>query len=172
MKHFVLCLALCLIGVSANAEDFRLSLEPRKGGVRQGAVPTGSVGVSPSASQMWTGEIKLENVGRQPSGPMRCKYVIYVKRQELGRKMGEEKSEEISGELDVPALKRGAVFSATTSEVTLRQQSLSAGYYVKDGGQGKASDSVSGVWLKLLNGNTEVAEFVNPPTIKTKFTWT
>lgn len=171
MKWLTLVAFLGISAASAFAEDFRITVEPRKTGLRPASAVSKQEGIAPAAAQTWSSEIKIENVGRQPSGQLHCKYVLYIKRQELGGKVGEEKTQEVPGEFDVSPLKRGAFFSANTNEVNLRQQSLSAGYYVKGGGQGKASDTVQGVWVKLFDGSKEVAEFVNPPTIKSKFQW-
>ena len=79
--------------------------------------------------------------------------------------------EKVKGEAKIPVLKGRESNLFLTSEVKLHQQALDGGYYYVNGGQANASDSVLGVWVKLFNGNTEVAEYVNPGTMKTKFKW-
>jgi hypothetical protein len=171
MKRLLLVGYLFACAALAQAEDFRVTLEPRRTGLKPAARAAGDEGAAFALFQTWSGEVKIENIGRLPSGPLQCKYILYVKRQDLGGKLGEDKVEEVTGEFEVSPLKRGGSFSASTSEVKLLQKSVAPGYYIKGGGLTKSNDSVWGVWVKVFSGGSQVAEFMNPLSLKAKFQW-
>jgi hypothetical protein len=152
---------------TAFAGDIQVSLERKKTGLRGEQAQTGLN----SGTQKWVGEVKIESGAAQPTPELQARYVIYVRRQNIGQKVGEDQVQEVSGEAAVPSLKRRAPHVFDTSEIELRQQALAPNYYLKNGGMTKASDSITGVWVKVFKGGVEVGEYVNPTFIKEKYKW-
>lgn len=166
MKKALLILALAGLPIIASAGDFEITVERKKDGLGQ---VKGTI--EQSASQTWIGNVKVLNRSFKPSPEMECRYIIFIRRQELAQKAGADYFDKVKGSGKVMALKPGDNGSFLTSEVKLRQQRLDPGYYYTNGGSSRADDSVQGVWVKLFNGTTEIGEYVNPPTLKTKYKW-
>ncbi len=152
--------------ISAQAGDIQITLDRKKtspnhtrGGLEQ------------QTSQKWTGTLRVENTSARTSPDLQAKYVVIVKRQELAEKTGSDHLEVVKGEANVTPLKKGESFSADTTEIELRQQTLNAHYRYKSGGQTRASDAIAGVWVKVFSGTNLVAEYANPETVKSKFKW-
>jgi len=167
MKILLICLSLWVSLGSAFAGDIQVSMERKRTGLRGEQAQAGLN----SGTQKWIGEIKVESGAAQPTPELQVRYVVYVKRQKIGQKPGEDKIEEVSGESVVPSLKRRTPFVLDTSEVELRQQALAPNYYLEKGGQTKAIDTITGIWVKVFKAGTEVGEYVNPSYIKEKFKW-
>lgn len=167
MKRLTTYACFLLSVGTAFAGDVQVSLERKKTGLRGEQAQTGLN----SGTQKWIGEIKVESGAAQPTPELQARYIIYVKRQSIGQKVGEDKVQEVMGSAAVPSLKRRAPYVFDTSEVELKQQSLDPNFYLAKGGSTKASDSVSGVWVKVFKGEVEVGEYVNPNFIKEKYKW-
>lgn len=167
MKRMALLAALVMIPMLAQAGDFLISMDRKKGGTGQ---LKGEDELK--TSQSWIGEIKVENLNFKPTAEVELRYIIFVKRQELAQKAGMDQVDQVKGTVKVGALQSHEKASFSTSEITLRQQQLSGKYSgYKGGGITKATDTVMGVWVKLFSGETELAEYANPSTVKTKNKW-
>lgn len=166
MKRIVLLAAMALLPVFVQAGDYSITMDRKKDGAGQ---MKGDI--EKQTSQNWVGEINIENRTFKPSPELKLAYIVFVKRQELGQKEGADQVDQIRGDIKVGVLQGREKASFNTSEVTLKQQELDGGYYYRNGGRRKASDSVMGVWVKLFDGTKEVAEYANPSTIKAKNKW-
>jgi len=166
MKKLAFLAALVMVPMLAQAGDFLITMDRKKDG---GGNMKGDVEMK--TSQNWVGEIKIENLTFKPTADLELRYIIFVKRQELGQKAGMDQVDQVKGTIPVKSLQSREKASFTTSEVTLRQQALAANYRFTSGGSTKAADTVLGVWVKLFNGQTEVMEYVNPTTLKAKNKW-
>jgi hypothetical protein len=166
MNKLAFLAALVMVPMLAQAQDFRISMDRKKDG---GGNMKGDVEMK--TSQNWVGEIKIENLTFKPTADLELRYIIFVKRQELGQKAGMDQVDQVKGTIPVKSLQGREKASFTTSEVTLRQQALDAHYRFTSGGSTKAADTVLGVWVKLFNGQTELMEYVNPTTLKAKNKW-
>ena len=166
MKRAGLILAMIVMPLLAQAGDFEITVQRKKDGVGQ---LKGEI--EQKASQKWSGEIKVENRGFKPSPAMTAKYIIFVRRQELGQKAGSDHFDQIKGTVEIAALKTGESASGYTSEIDLRHQSLEAGWHFRSGGSAKVEDGISGIWVKLFQGEKAVGEYINPPNVSAKFKW-
>jgi len=165
MKRALLALALVVIPMLAQAGDFEITVQRKK----EGLTPAKG-GTRLKSSQNWIGEVKVEYHAFKPSPELEARYIIFVKRQKIGQKQGEDEVEKVKGTATV-AITPGAPTTFYTSEVALYQAHMAPGWVPREGGMQRAEDSVLGVWVKLFNGTTEVGEHVNPTTLAAKFHW-
>ena len=166
MKRTLLAIAAVALPMLAQAGDFEITLDRTRGGMKQSQGK-----VEKKADQKWVGEINITNHSFKPTLPTEVKYMLFVKRQELGQKQGLDSVEKIKGKASIPALKAQEKTKVATSAVNLRHQELEAGWSYDNGGSAKADDTVSGVWVKLFQGEKEVGEYIDPPTVKEKYKW-
>ncbi len=172
MKHPLLCLALLSLPVSTWADDYNITVErKRTGGVQSSqrlkatskgsAIPTEQV-----LAQKWTGQVQIENRTRKESPELTAKYMVIVKRQQLGQLAGKDEVDIVSGVEKVAPLRNLGKALFETKEVDLSQHALQGNFYFVNGGITRAADQISGVWIKLFDGDREVYEYANPSTIK------
>jgi len=167
MKHKALVFALMFFPILAQASDYEITVDRKKDALSQSH--EGSIQHN---SQNWVGEVKLTNHGFKDSPNLDLQYVVFVKRQDLGIKAdAAEHVEKVRGSLQIPSVKGGATTTANTNEVKLRRQQLDPHTVFLNGGIGKAEDTVLGIWVRLSQGGKQVAEYVNPTTLTTKFKW-
>jgi len=166
MKRVALVLAMVAIPMLAQAGNFEITVERKKEGV---GAPKGAV--EQKISQKWTGEVKIVNRAFKPAPPLEAKYIVFVKRQQLGQKQNSDHIEKIKGAAKVSALKAGENTKILTSDVELHHQRLAAGWSYANGGSAIADDTVVGVWLRLFDGTTQVAEYMNPTSLMAKYKW-
>ena len=161
MKRMAVVFGLMMAPLLLQAENLEITVQRKKEGLGQAKGD-----VEKTATQNWTGEVKVVNHAFQPVPELEARYILFVKRQELGEKPNSDHVEKVKGKAKVNALKPGESASILTSEVELRQQKLAGGYYYVGGGSSKAEDTIAGVWIKLFNAGKEAGEYVNPPTLK------
>jgi len=167
MKLETICACFVLSLGTALAGDLQVSLERKRTGLRG---EQAQLGLN-SGTQKWIGEVKVESGAAQPTPELEARYIIYVRRQSIGQKVGDDKVQEVTGSAVVPSLKRRTPYVFDTAQIELKQQALAPDYYLPKGGSTKASDSISGVWVKVFKGEVEVGEYVNPNFIKEKYKW-
>jgi hypothetical protein len=116
-------------------------------------------------------QVTVANTAFKPSAALKAKYIVFVERQEIGEKAGSEQIEKIKGSADVKELKPREKETFSTSEIKLKEKGVTGNYIYTSGGRIRAKDSLAGVWVKLYEGETEVAEYVNPTTLSNKHKW-
>ena len=167
MKYKALVFALLFFPLLAQAKDYEITVNRKKDGLSQP-----NAGIVQHSTQGWIGEVKVTNRAFKPSPELELRYIIFVKRQDLGKKSNSaEHVEKLKGSIKIASIKGGATATENTKEVTLRQEKLDPGYYFANGGIQKSEDSVLGIWVRLFNGATQVEESVNPTTLKGKQQW-
>ncbi len=169
MKSASLICALLLAPLIAQAGDFQITINRRKGDTMHKAAA--QEGGRNKASEDAFYEVTVTNQSFKPAPALEARYILFVERQELAKKVGSGKVEKTKGTAPIAALEPHASANFTTTSVTLREQSLSGNYIYESGGRVKAKDSLVGVWIKLYNGNTEVGEYINPTTLSSKNKW-
>jgi hypothetical protein len=167
MKNKLIVLALMFLPLLAQAADYEITVNRKKEGYNQS-----HEGNIQQTSQNWTGEIKIVNHAFKASPDIEVKYIIFVKRQDLGKKSDSaDHVEKIKGSTKVTSIKPGAVAVATTQEVKLRGGKLDPNWVFANGGIEKSDDGVLGIWVRLYQGTTQIAEYVSPTTLKGKQKW-
>ncbi len=165
-------IALAATCFTAFAGDYEITVDRKK---EKGG--SGGDQATVKASQNWTGEVNILNRAFKPSPDLTARYVIYVKRQRIGEAENAENVEKVTGSFNVPAMKGGAKGTFSTVDVVLNSAHAAAGWRVgqkdSDGrvtfGRQSAQDTLAGIWLRLYSGQTQVAEYINPTTLTTKF---
>jgi len=173
MKPVLLVTCLLFSAFVVRADDLQLSAE-RKRTSLGGTQSTGKA--TKKTEENWQYVVKVSNNSFNAKPALKAYYMIFVQRQELATKMGEGSIESVKGTTTLQALNSHGKGEFSTSEVTLREQSLAAGFGFTNGanfvpGQTKAKDIILGIWVKLFDGTNEVAQYVNPPTLPTKHNW-
>jgi len=153
----------------AEANDYQIAvLRKKANATRAKAVQSGQT--TKSTENLFY-QVAVTNRAFKESPALKVKYVLFVERQEIGEKPGSEQIEKVRGDGSIAVLKPQGKATLDTSEVTLREQSLTGNWYYSDGGRIKAKDSLTGIWIKLYDGDVEVGEYVNPTTLQGKHKW-
>ena len=164
-----------VLSATACAEDYQITVERKKSGFTQevsaikGAKSSGGTPTEQVQSRKWKAAVKIKNTSRRESPALEARYVLIVKRQQLGQKAGKDVIETLKGESKIAPIKNFAEGSFQTREVALQSRTLLGNFYVANGGMNKSMDDVSGIWIKLYDGTKEVGEYVNPEAVKTKY---
>ncbi|MDD5350972.1 MAG: hypothetical protein PHQ12_12240 [Chthoniobacteraceae bacterium] len=166
MKSKLLVFALMFLPLLAQAGDYEITVERKKD------APGAATGARRLVtSQNWTGDVKVRNHAFKASPDLEAKYIIFVKRQQIGQKEGQDTVEKVKGSSKVISIKPGAQISFSTSDVPLHKGHMAPGWVPAEGGKETSEDAVIGIWLRLYSGANQVAEYVNPSTVTTKFKW-
>jgi len=167
MKTPLLLVILLALPLMAAAADYEITVERKKdaGGGLQG-------GTRLTSTQNWTGVIKIKNRTFKPSPELQVRYIIFVKRQQLGQATDLELTDKIKGSTKADSIKPGAVVTVMTSDVPLHKGQMAPGWRTREGGRQASQDSVHGIWVQLYDpeGNV-VADYANPSTLKQKYEW-
>jgi len=169
MKKAVLLAALlCLpILALAQANNYEITVNRKKAGFNQS-----NKDAITSSSQTWSGEIKIRNKSFKPSPEIEVQYVIFIRRQQLGATAGSaEHVEKVKGSQKVDTIKSGETIIIATKEVKLRAEKLDDNWYFSGGGIAKAEDGILGVWVRIMQDGEQIAEYVNPTSLKAKQKW-
>lgn len=164
MKRAALVFALIVAPMLAQAGDFEITVERKKTGLSNA-----KGNVVQNSTQNWTGEVKITSHSFKPAPELEARYIIFVRRQSLGQQGG-DKIDKQKGTYKVPSIKSGTTSTFLTSEVVLKQSHLAPGWIMASGAD-KAEDGVVGVWVKLFDGSKQVAEYVNPSSLTSKYKW-
>ncbi len=171
MKRSLLLAGLLLAPwIVQAADNFQVSVLRKKAdAIRAKAARPGE---EITATETVFYQVTVANRAFKETGAVTARYILFVERQELGVKAGSEQIDKEKGENAVEALKPQGKVSFNTSEITLREQSLSGGNFIYlNGGRIKAKDSLVGIWVKLFEGETQVGEYINPSTLSNKYKW-
>jgi len=164
-----LLFALFLSPAAVLAGDLQIKVQKRQANSPQ-SQPSGN-GLTLKVKESFLYEVTVTNSAFKPSPELQARYVIFIDRQDLGSKQGTEKEDRITGDAPVGALAPHGNTSFRTKPVQLKEQSLTGGWIYSNGGRIKAKDSLAGVWIKLFEGEKEVAEYANPSTLTSRHQW-
>lgn len=165
MKTVALVSALMAICLTAQAGDYEITVDRKR---EMGT--SGGNNAQVKTSQNWTGEVNIEYHAFNPSPALEARYVIFVKRQKLGQAANAEDIDKVKGSFSVPSIKPGAKATFNTVDVPLFKAHMAPHWKMVEGRQ-SAEDTLAGVWLRLYNGSTQVAEYINPTTLTMKYKW-
>ena len=166
MNYKALVFAGMLFPLFAQAGDYEITVDRKKDAI---SAPKGEI--RQHSSQHWTGEVKIQYHAFNPSPELEMRYIVFVKRQKIGQKLGDDQIEKVKGTTKVAAIKSGLPATCLTSDVELHEGHMAPGWRTGEGGMQKTQDAILGIWLRLYNGTTQVAEYVNPSTLATKYKW-
>jgi len=165
MKRMALVLALVVIPMLAQASDYEVTMDQKKD-----APSEPNSGPRVKTSRKWSGTVKINCHTPKTSSELEVRYIIFVKWEHIGQK-GPDTIEQVKGNSKVTALKLGSSTTVPTSEITLNQGHMGPGWRPREGGATFTQDGVVGVWIKLFDGTTQVAEYVDPTNLPEKNKW-
>jgi len=154
--------------VVVRAGDLQITVEKKRTDAGAGR-PMGSV--EQKKETKWLYQVKVANNSFTADPALQARYMIFLQRQNMGGKMNETTIESVKGSAPLQAVAAHGNASFQTSEFTLKEQVLAAGWVYASGGSTKAQDGIAGVWIKLFDGDKLVAEYKNPSTIDSKQQW-
>ena len=166
MKKKLLIFASMVLPILAQAGDFEITVDRKRDAL---SAPTGNHRLV--ATQNWTGDVKIRNRGFKQSPELSAQYIVFVKRQRIGQKMGSDPVERVKGTIKIAAIKSGETSTVNTSEIQLHKAHMEPGWIPAEGGRENAEDSIAGIWIKLYSGTTQVGEYTSASTIPTKYKW-
>ena len=167
MKKMLQVLFSVLLGgltFNAAAElpgKVQISAQKKHGELEKGKV--GSQGTQAKSKNLQSYAITIQNTTKAELKNLRLDYLVFVERQELGQRKGEETVERVTGTKMVDSLVREPV-TITTDAVTLGTENLVGTYHYKNGGRIKAEDSLIGVWVRISQDGKLVGEYALPTT--------
>ena len=129
-------------------------------------VEKGTVGGSGSKAKSTNKQSYVITIQNRTQGELRnltLEYVVFVERQKLGQKKGEETVERVTGTKTVDSLGREPQVVPTDS-VALATENLVGTYHYKSGGRIKAEDSLVGVWVRVSEDGKLIGEYALPTT--------
>jgi hypothetical protein len=139
----------------------QISAQKKHGEVEKGKV--GRSGSQAKSSSLQSYVITLQNITQGELKDLRVDYLVFVERQKLGEKKGEETVERVTGTKMVESLGR-APLAFTTDAVTLGTENLVGTFHYKNGGRIRAEDSLIGVWVRISQDGKLAAEYALPTT--------
>ena len=168
MKLIAVVLLALLIPGLVNAGDIQIS-------VRRKQIEAGQkvkVGENTEkCADKWRMEVDVRNTGFKPLPALKARYMIFVQRQTPGSKPQEDVVEKVLGAEDVSAIAAQGSGTFSTKEIVLNTENLFGPYHYVNGGRIKTKDNILGVWIKLFDGDKEVAQMANPTTLPARNKW-
>jgi hypothetical protein len=164
--------AIGLLCAHAGAQaDNKVQVSVQKKRVEVDKGPVGGAGERAKGSEKVTYELKIQNQTLQDLSKLTVDYVIFVERQKLGERQGQEGHvDRFTGTKSIDALTNREPQSLTTEEIELNASNLIGTYHYANGGRIKAQDNVVGVWVRVSQDGQIIGEYANPPTV-TKRGW-
>jgi hypothetical protein len=113
-------------------------------------------------------DIKVASAGFADLADLKVDYIIFVERQQLGKKKDVDVTVRMKGSDTIPALTKKEPKTVTSIPVELSKSNLVGNYTFVNGGRIKVEDSVKGVWVRVTQGDKLVGEYANPSTITSR----
>jgi hypothetical protein len=167
---------LCISSALAGMGDFTFSAVEKRageGGTQDHKIHSGSgaTGAIKTGKEEWGYAVTITNNGFKDIAGLEARYVVFVKREQLGEKKGGERVERAPGSTTVESIKSHGKFEFLTTPVEMNKGILGGGWYYESGGKIKAEDKLCGLWLRLYQNGVQVAEFLRPTDLASKQKW-
>jgi hypothetical protein len=172
MKKFLLGLfsmgllvAMSDVAVAQLPGKVQITAQKKKGDDKKGAFRgEGSISQN-SEKQSYT--ITLQNRTSADLANLTVDYIIFVERQRVGEKKGNEVVQRVKSSLKVENLSRKPQ-TLSTDEVTLNSSNVVGNYIYLDGGRIKAEDSLQGIWVRVSQDGKQIGEYAIPSTMTSR----
>jgi hypothetical protein len=122
------------------------------------------------SKEQWQYIVTVENKQFKDLTGLDIKYMIFYKQEDFGSK-NPAKVKHITGSHPVELLKAHEKITFESDFVKLEQARLKAGWYFTDGAKANATGALSGIWVRIYQGTTLVAEMCKPTNLSFKETW-
>ncbi len=159
----VLFIAIALVRPTfAGDIDLKISATPKEESAEKDRAGNTAVATSEAFYK-----IVLKNNSMTKDTPeLRAEYRVFYLVDDGKTNRRDAKLKRQPGEAEVAAIPGGKQFEFTTNPVKLRMKSLSSGYYYTSGRRDTSKDELEGIWVRVMDGDEVVGEFVHPSTIK------
>ena len=160
-----LIMALSDVAVAQMPGKVQITAQKKKGEEKKGAFQ-GEGSVSKNTEKQ-SYSITLQNRTQADMAGLTVDYIIFVERQRVGQKRGQEAVERKKGSLKVENLSRQPV-NLATDEVELNFENVVGAYIYGNGGRIKAEDSFQGIWVRVSQDGKLVGEYALPTTMMSR----
>ena len=150
----------------AHAGDFEIAAEKKKvEGERSTTVSTSK------SEEQWAYHVTVTNTSFKEVTGIEVKYLIFGKQEIAGAVKEKPKEERDSGSTTIDSLKNGMKFQFDTKTMEFTKSQLAGGWTYTNGAKPRSKGSLTGVWVRLYQGTNMLAEYSNPPALKTTQKW-
>jgi hypothetical protein len=170
MSRSVIKLLILLVSVATSAVaqlyDVQISVTPKK--IDQQKSRKGEHATVTTKEMAYI--VKVENRSSKTFGELNVKYMIFYADSQPGRS---EKPIEAhhKGSETLRNLSTYRTAQFETASFKLEREELDGGWYYPSGGDGRAKDRVTGVWVRAYADGNLVGEYANPSTITKNREW-
>jgi len=170
---FAISAALFLVIHGARAADSDLNITCDKKRIEL-ATDSHSRSDSTTTTEQWGYAVTVENQGFKALTNLDVQYIIFYKHEELGIK-GPPRKLTKKGAYTIASLESLGKTSFDTDSVTLKKTTLvgsDGGYlYFTNGAKPTASDSLSGLWVRVFQNGNLYAEYAYPAGLSSSERW-
>lgn len=116
--------------------------------------------------------VTLENRSDLELGDLTVEYRCFAFKNEVGSmRRGEGRVIRSEGSHKVKSLPARGKIEFNTDEIELMDTTLRPGFVWADGGRGKSSDRMDGIWLRVMREGSMIAEFAQPSALPERHDW-
>lgn len=112
--------------------------------------------------------VKLANGAFAPASGISAQYRVFVRDDSGIAATTRQALKRYAFTTAVPDLAPGDTFSFVTEPVKLEKSTLAAGCHYRSGKRWQTADRVIGIWIRVLQGDKIIGEYINPTTIASK----
>lgn len=112
--------------------------------------------------------VKLTNSSFAAESGLSAQYRIFVRDDSGKGAISQQKLKRQEFSAAIPDMPNLGTYSFDTEPVKLEKTTLDGGWYYRDGKRNSSADKVAGVWIRILQGDKVVGEYINPTTLAAK----
>lgn len=124
-----------------------------------------------TSNEKWGYVIKLRNTTFKDLPDVSVEYQIFSKDEKMAAGKGDVDHRRLKGTQKIGDWKANAVSNFETEQVDLTRSQLVGGYYYANRASVKATDSITGIWVRIFSAGKQIAEIIDPPSLATKSKW-
>ncbi|MEI6861046.1 MAG: hypothetical protein WCL04_02215 [Verrucomicrobiota bacterium] len=118
-------------------------------------------------TEAWGYDIALTSKTMRAASNLRVEYQLYVRQAKLGEIISSQPLLNRPGSKTIGKLDAGGKISFKSDPVTTRLVKLKQGYYWTETGHSESvNDKLEGIWVRVFQGQTMIAEFTTNDTFK------
>ena len=178
IRALLLCVFVTSLGYTACAQtpaivnnpDLTISPVLKKFEEKKNNVTTKNGAMITEKEEQWGYVTTIENKSFKPIGELQIKYIVFYKQDQIGVKSAVTLKRQ-TGSGIIPALPSSGKEIYTTDHLKLKKEVLNGNYYFASGAKNRAEDCASGIWIRLYQNGTIVAETVSPLSLTNKEKW-
>jgi hypothetical protein len=156
-------LLLCAPPVHAGATKINISVTPQKdsGGKKR----NGNVMQEETLFQY---AVKLTNASFAAVSGLSAEYRVFIRDDSGKGAVSQQKLKRQEFSAVIPDMPNGGTYAFDTEPVKLQKSILDGNRYYVNGTRNTSQDKVAGVWIRIMQGDKVVGEYINPSTLAAK----